>query len=65
MTTLTVRINDKKAEELKVKAEQYGTPLEDLLIASMENLLSQPKGDFEQAMDYVLSKNRELYRRLA
>ena len=64
MTTLTVRINDNRAEALKVKAEQYGTPLEDLLIASMENLLSQPAGDFERTMEYVLCKNRELYRRL-
>ena len=65
MTTLTVKINDSRAAELKVKAERYGMPLEDLLIASMENLLSQPAEDFERAMGHVLSKNRELYHRLS
>ncbi len=65
MTTLTVRINDRKAAELKVKAEQYGVLLEDLLIASMENLLFQPEEDFGRAVGHVLSKNRELYRRLS
>ncbi|UCH92118.1 MAG: DNA-binding protein [Candidatus Aminicenantes bacterium] len=65
MTTLTVRINDRRAAELKVKAEQYGVPLEDLLIASMENLLSKPEEDFDRAVGHVLSKNRELYRRLS
>ncbi len=65
MTTLTVKITDSRAAALKVKAEQYGMLLEDLLIASMENLLSQPAEDFERAMGQVLSKNRELYHRLS
>lgn len=65
MTTLTVSIDDRRAEELKVKANQYGLQLEDLLIASMENLLSQPEKDFERAMNHVLSKNSELYRGLS
>jgi len=50
---------------LKTRAEQYGLPLTDLLVASMENLLSQPPEDFERAVAHVLSKNQELYRRLA
>jgi antitoxin FitA len=65
MTTVTVRLNDRRAEELRVKAEQYGVLLEDLLIASMENLLSQPEVDFKRAVGHVLTKNRELYRRLS
>jgi hypothetical protein len=65
MTTVTVKIDDTRAAALKVRAEQYGMLLEDLLIASMENLLSQPAEDFERAMGYVLSRNRELYQRLS
>jgi hypothetical protein len=65
MTTLTVRIDDKKATILKNKADQYGLQLEDLLTASIENLLLQPEPDFERAMKHVLIKNRELYRKLA
>lgn len=65
MTTLTVTIDDRKAAALKNKAEHYGLPLEDLLAASIENLLIQPEPDFERAMTHVLDKNRELYRKLA
>lgn len=65
MTTLTLTIDDHKAAALKDKAEHYGLPLEDLLIASIENLVSHPKPEVEQAIQHVLSKNRELYRRLS
>ena len=65
MATLTVTIDDKKAAALKNKADHYGLPLEELLAASIENLLLQPEPDFERAMKYVLVKNRELYRKLA
>ncbi len=65
MTTLTVTIDDKKAAALKNKADHYGLPLEDLLAASIENLLIQPEPDFERSMKHVLVKNRELYRKLA
>ena len=65
MTTLTVTIDDRKAVMLKDKAKHYGLPLEDLLAASIEDLVSQPEAEFEQAMKHVLGKNRELYRRLA
>lgn len=65
MTTLTVTIDDRKAVMLKDKAEHYGLPLEELLVASIENLVSQPESEFEQAMKHVLGKNRELYTRLS
>lgn len=65
MTTLTVTIDDRKAVALKDRAEHFGLPLEDLLMASIENLVNQPEKEFEQAAKHVLAKNRELYRRLA
>ncbi len=65
MTTLTVTIDDRKATALKDKAEHYGLPLEDLLAASIENLITQPEAEFEKALEHVLSKNQELYRRLS
>ncbi|MCK4763864.1 MAG: DNA-binding protein [Candidatus Aminicenantes bacterium] len=65
MTTLTVKIDDRKAEALRTRAEHYGLPLEDLLAASIESLLTQPEPDFKRAVDHVLAKNSELYRRLA
>ena len=65
MTTLTVTIDDRKAAALKDKAKHYGLPLEELLAASIENLVIQPEEEFERAVKHVLVKNRELYRRLA
>ena len=65
MTTFTVTIDDRKAAALKERAERCGLPLEDLLIASIENLVTQPEEEFERAVKHVLVKNRELYRRLA
>jgi hypothetical protein len=42
MTTLTVRIDDKKAEALNEKARLYSLPVETLLLASLDNLVTQP-----------------------
>ena len=38
---------------------------EDLAAASIEALLAQPGDDFARAVELVLRKNAELYRRLA
>jgi len=65
MKTLTVTIDDRKATALKNKADHYGLHLEDLLIASIENLVSQSEQEFERAVKHVLGKNRELYQRLS
>ncbi|MEO0933240.1 MAG: DNA-binding protein, partial [Cyanobacteria bacterium J06641_2] len=37
---------------------------EELLSASVEDLLNHPKSDFTEAANYVMQKNAELYRRL-
>jgi len=38
---------------------------EELVRVSIEELLSRPDEAFERAVEYVLEKNTELYRRLA
>ena len=65
MTTITLQIEDSKAESLREKAMRYGLQPEQFLTASVENLIGQPESDFDEAARRVLSKNRELYRRLA
>ena len=65
MATLTVTLPEEKWKQLKEKAEYYGVAPEELLRASLEELLSRPDEAFQQAMAYVLTKNAELYRRLA
>jgi len=42
-----------------------GLAPEELVSAAVAELLSEPESDFEQAARSVLSKNAELYRRLA
>lgn len=65
MTRLTVQIEDSKAQALRKKAERYGLEPEEFLTASVEDLIGQPDPDFDEAARRVLSKNKELYRRLA
>ncbi|NOQ22906.1 MAG: DNA-binding protein [Candidatus Aegiribacteria sp.] len=65
MTKITIQIEDNKAQALREKAKRYGLDPEKFLAASVENLISQPDSDFEEAALRVLSKNKELYQRLS
>ena len=65
MTTITVQIEDSKAQALREKADRYGLNPEQFLTASLEDLIGQPDNDFDEAARRVLSKNKELYRRLS
>ena len=65
MTTITIQLDDAKAALLQEKAEQHGLSLEQLVRATIEDMLAQPETDVEATMQRVLSKNEELYRRLS
>lgn len=65
MTTITIQLEDAKAQSLREKADRYGLNPEQFLTASIEDLIGQPDNDFDEAARRVLSKNKELYRRLA
>ena len=65
MTSITLQIEDRKAEALREKAERLGLRAEQLLMASVDDLVAQPDPDFDAAARRVLSKNKELYERLA
>jgi len=65
MTTITVQIDDDKAALLWKKAEKFGILPDQFVTASIEDLISQPEPEFEDAMKKVISKNKELYKRLA
>ncbi|NOX63283.1 MAG: DNA-binding protein [Chloroflexi bacterium] len=65
MVTITVSLPERKAVELKEMASTLGVTVEDLVRLGVEDLLTQPKEDFDKALTYVLSKNKELYERLA
>ena len=65
MATITVEIEDSKAIILREKARKFGLLPDQFVTASIEDLISQPDPDFEKAMRKVLSKNKELYKRLS
>ena len=65
MTTITISIPDGHLRRLQEIADRFGIPIEQLVRFGIEQLLSQPDETFQNAADYVLKKNAELYRRLA
>lgn len=65
MAIITVEIEDSKVALLRKKAEKFGLLPNQLVTASLEDLIAQPEPEFEAAMNRVLSKNKELYGRLA
>lgn len=65
MTTITVTLPDDRLRKLKQIADRLKIAPEELVRASVEELLARPEEEFERALEYVLNKNAELYRRLA
>jgi len=64
MSTLTITLSEEKWAQLQEKAKRYKVAPEELLRGSLEELLTRPDEAFQKAMEYVLTKNAELYRRL-
>jgi predicted transcriptional regulator len=65
MTSITIDLSDSQFRKLQELAEVHGIALEVLLKASLEDWLNSQKSEFVDAASYVLTKNAELYRRLA
>jgi antitoxin FitA len=64
-TTFQVAVSEDSARRLEELAGAAGMSPEQFLRASVEEWLSHLRPDFSEAASYVLSKNAELYRRLA
>ena len=65
MTTVTIELPKERVKQLRELAARYGTSPEELVRASVEELLNRPEEDFQKAVQYVIKKNAELYKRLA
>jgi len=65
METITITVAKDRLLKLKEIASDFDVTPEELVRLSIENLLLQPETVFQQAMEYALNKNRELYQRLA
>jgi hypothetical protein len=64
MSNITISLPEDRMSKLKEVAAGLGTTPEELVRASVEDLLGRPE-EFRRAVDFVLKKNEELYRRLA
>ncbi len=65
METINVELDDSTATLLREKAKKFGLLPSQFVTASIEDLISRSEPDFEEAMRKVLSKNKELYKRLS
>ena len=65
MPSISVTLPNDRLLKLQEIAARLGVTPEDLVRISIEELLARPDDAFQQAVDYVLNKNAELYRRLA
>lgn len=65
MTSITINLSDLQLEKIKHKAEQLDISLEDCIKVSIDQSLVDFDPDFTQAAAHVLTKNRDLYQRLA
>ena len=65
MPTLTISLPEDRLQQLKEQAARFRITPEELVRASIEELLTRPDEEFQRALTYVLTKNAELYRRLA
>lgn len=62
---LPVELTESQLESLRERAKSLGVSVEHLASAAVADLVARPAEDFERAVARVLSKNQELYRRLA
>ena len=65
MATFTITLPEERVKKLKELAERFHVAPEELVRASLDELLARPSDDFQQVLERVLSKNAELYKRLA
>ena len=65
MTNITIAVPDDRLLKLKEIAARLQVTPEELVRVSIEEILTRPEEAFQRAVNYVLQKNAELYRRLA
>jgi hypothetical protein len=65
MSTFTIDLPEEQARRLHDLAREAGILPEELLRAGVEEWLCRSDRKFAEAAEYILNKNRELYRRLA
>lgn len=65
VSTLTVEVPTARLDQLRALAERLHVSVEELVAATIEDLLAQPDEQFEKEIEHVLSKSSVLYHRLS
>lgn len=65
MTNLVITLPDATFVKLKEMAASFHLTPEELVRVRIQDLVEQPEDEFQRIVQYVLTKNAELYRRLA
>ena len=65
MTSITIDLSDRQLQKLRDLAAVHDITIEALLKVSLEDWLNSQQSGFVDAANYILTKNAELYRRLA
>ncbi len=65
MDAITISLSNDDLAKLREIADRHGITPEELARVGIEELLTRPEEEFQRAVDFVLEKNAELYRRLA
>jgi len=65
MSSVTISFSEEQAARLHDFARRLKVTPEELVRVSVDDLLSRPDEAFERAVERVLRKNADLYRRLA
>ena len=63
--TILLELGEVESQRLQELALTLKVDAKELARAAINDLVSRPAEDFDRAVQYVLAKNRELYRRLA
>jgi hypothetical protein len=62
---LALELSPAQAEKLRAEAERLGLSVEELARAALSDLLAAPDPEFQSVARRIVTKNRELYKRLA
>lgn len=63
--TLNLELDEQQTQRLQEAARRLNVSVNDLAKAAINDLLAKPESDFESAATRLLTKNAELYKRLA
>jgi hypothetical protein len=62
---LAIKLPPAQADKLRAEAQRLGLSPEELARAALSDLLSTPDSEFQVVARRVISKNQDLYKRLA